>query len=191
MGVSTAKARDQMSDQELINKYKETEDSRFIGDLYQRYAHLVLGTCIRYLKNEAEGQDAVADIFEELMDKLLKHEVSNFKSWLYTLARNHCLMKLRKKKPIKEVELEEEKIQDQFVENPDFEHLNNEEQSQEDILHQALSQLKEPQKVCVELFYLKEKSYKEVADITGYDLKKVKSYIQNGKRNLKLLLTKK
>lgn len=190
MGVGTAQARDQMSDQELIIKYQETENTHFIGDLYSRYAHLVLGTCIRYLKDEEAGKDAVADIFEELMKKLLKHEVSNFKSWLYTLARNHCLMKLRKKKPFKEVELEEEKIQDQFVENPDFEHLNNEEQSQEEILQSALNQLKEPQKICVELFYLKEKSYKEVADITGYDLKRVKSYIQNGKRNLKLLLTK-
>lgn len=178
-----------MSDLELIALYKETGNNHHVGVLFNRHSHLILGTAIKYLKHKEEAKDASMDIFEELLEKLLRHDVSNFKSWVYSLTRNHCLMKIRKRKGIIEEEFNAEKNEIHFMESPTFEHLDSEAQSETELLTSALSKLKEHQRVCVELFYLKEMSYKEVAEKTGHELKKVKSYIQNGKRNLQLLLS--
>lgn len=178
------------SDLELIAKYKETEDIKHVAELFQRYTSLIVGTSYKYLKNSEDAQDAMMEIFEELLPKLLVHEVSNFKSWLYSLTRNHCLMKLRKRKGIIEVDLEEEKFENKFMESPSFEHLDSEAPTETDLLTDALGQLKDHQKTCVEMFFLKEMSYKQVADATGFEMNKVKSYIQNGKRNLLLILSK-
>lgn len=182
--------RESLSDLELIKLYKESGNNHYVGVLFTRYDHLILGTAIKYLKHKEEARDASMDIFEELLDKLMRHEVSNFKSWLYSLTCNHCLMKIRKRKGIIEEEFQAEKNETYFMESPSFEHLDSEAQSETELLKSALSKLKEHQRVCVELFYLKEMSYKEVSEITGHELKKVKSYIQNGKRNLQLLLSK-
>ena len=189
MGATTTR-QVKHSDLELIARYKETEDNQFVGELFKRYTHLILGTCIKYLKSQQDAQDAMMDIFEELLKKLLAHNVTNFKSWLYSLTRNHCLMKIRKNKGITEVGIENENFENYFMETPDFEHLDTESRSEEDLLYEALAQLKEHQKVCVELFYIKELSYQQVSEKTGFELKKVKSYIQNGKRNLQLILSK-
>lgn len=178
------------SDLELIAKYKETEDIKHVAELFQRYTSLIVGTSYKYLKNTEDAQDAMMEIFEELLPKLQVHDVSNFKSWLYSLTRNHCLMKLRKRKGIIEVDLEEEKFENKFMESPSFEHLDSEAPTETDLLQDALKQLKDHQKTCVEMFFLKEMSYKQVADATGFDMNKVKSYIQNGKRNLLLILSK-
>lgn len=177
------------SDLELIVQYKETRDQRFVGDLFQRYKHLVVGACMNYLKHQEEAKDASMDIFEELMHKLLEHEIKNFKSWLYSLTRNHCLMKMRKRKGIAEVDVQSEKIENQFMESADFEHLVSEKQDESEVLLAAIAQLKDGQRECIRLFFLKELSYKEVADMMNLDLKQVKSNIQNGKRNLQLILT--
>lgn len=188
--ASSIGTQGEKSDLDLIRRYKETGDNRFVGELFQRYTHLILGTCIKYLKSKADAQDAMMDIFEELLRKLKTHEVSNFKNWLYSLSRNHCLMKIRKNKGITVVDIENEKIEHKFMESPTYEHLDNEEPSESERLAGALAQLKDNQKQCVELFYLKEMSYKQVADHTGFEMKKVKSYIQNGKRNLLLILSR-
>jgi RNA polymerase sigma-70 factor (ECF subfamily) len=187
---STSLAAHGTTDLELVARYKETEDLRVVGELYQRHKALILGRCTHFLKSKDDAQDASMDIFEELVAKLLVHNVANFRSWLYTLVGNHCLMKIRKVKDIKEVDVQSEKIENRFMENPDFEHLLVEGQSESELLQVAMAQLKENQRLCVDLFYLQELSYKEVAEKTGFDLNQVKSDIQNGKRNLKLILTK-
>lgn len=176
------------TDIELIARYRATKDQQFVGNLFQRYKHLVVGACMKYLKHQEEAKDATMDIFEELIYKLLEHDIKNFKSWLYSLTRNHCLMKIRKGKGISEVDIQNEKIENQFMETADFEHLVNEKQDESEVLLAAIEQLKDGQRECIRLFYLKELSYKEVADITQLDLKQVKSNIQNGKRNLQLIL---
>jgi RNA polymerase sigma factor (sigma-70 family) len=176
------------TDIELIARYRATKDQQFVGNLFQRYKHLVVGACMKYLKHQEEAKDASMDIFEELIYKLLEHDIKNFKSWLYSLTRNHCLMKIRKGKGISEVDIQNEKIENQFMETADFEHLVNEKQDESEVLLAAIEQLKDGQRECIRLFYLKELSYKEVADITQLDLKQVKSNIQNGKRNLQLIL---
>ncbi|MCV9388198.1 RNA polymerase sigma factor [Reichenbachiella ulvae] len=174
------------TDKEIIQAYKRSGDMELLGELYEQYMHLVLGVCLKYLKSKAEAQDAVIEIFEELVVKLQNHEVDHFKSWLYVLTRNHCLMKLRKQKS----RGHEEEIGEAFMESEPFQHHEDETRLEDNLekLKSCIAKLKEEQKRCVDLFFLQEKCYQEIADSTNFDLKKVKSYIQNGKRNLKICM---
>jgi RNA polymerase sigma factor (sigma-70 family) len=174
----------------LITQYKNTQDIRLVGELFERHAHLILAIAKKYFEDQEDAKDAASDIFEELVTKLLNHDVTNFKSWLYSVVRNHCLMKLRKSKGITEVDVDDKKFENVFMESPSFEHLNDGTQSETEIIHNAIAQLKDHQRVCVEMFFLQELSYKEVSERTGFELSQVKSYIQNGKRNLQLILSK-
>lgn len=181
----------QFSDSELILEYKNSGNNVLVGILYKRYAHLVLGLCIKYLKDKDEAQDAVMQIFEKLLQDLLKHQIEFFKSWLYTYSKNHCLMNLRLKqsKLKKEIQLYENATL--FMEKEEEEHHHiNEKEKQYELLELAIQGLSPEQKICIECFYLRNKSYQEIADQTGYSLNEVKSYIQNGKRNLKIKLEK-
>ena len=183
---NTAKINEQ-DDSSLIAAYKQNGDLEVLGELYNKYMHLVFGVCFNYFKDEELSKDAVMQIFEELVVKLKMHEVQNFKSWLHVLTRNHCLMALRKSAKNLTVTLE-----DNFVENGDFVHLDMDDakETQLTVMEKCMETLSEEQRRSVDLFYLQEKCYKEVADITGYDMLKVKSYIQNGKRNLKICIEK-
>lgn len=179
------------ADEQLVELYKSTSNSEIVGELFKRYTHLVFGVCMKYLKDEDQSKDAVMQIFEKLLSDLHKNEISNFKSWLYSVSKNHCLMFLRKEKTINRVK-EEVKINSQqvFMESEDEEHQYIELDNNAKVLLDAVKSLPKEQQICIELFYLKEKSYKEVVEITGHEMKKVKSYIQNGKRNLKIHLDK-
>jgi len=181
------------SDEELVEAYKREQDNKNIGELFERYTHLVFGVCMKYLKDEEKSKDAVMQIFEELYDKLLRFEISSFKSWLYSVAKNHCLMQLRKEKSEVKNKLEiYHRVQQEIMESGDIIHLDKtDDNSTIKKLQTGILSLKAEQRECVELLYLQNKSYNEVAEITGYDLKKVKSYIQNGKRNLRIYLEKK
>jgi RNA polymerase sigma factor (sigma-70 family) len=173
------------SDEELIKTFSETGDNRFIGIIYQRYSHLVLGLSLKYLKNKDEAQDAVIQIFTNLIKDLKKHKIQYFKSWLYVYSKNFCLMELRKRQSTLKKELELKENVHLFMELPDIEHLN-EKEKQITLMETAIHLLNKEQKVCIELFYLKNKSYVEICQLTGFTNNDVKSYIQNGKRNLKL-----
>jgi RNA polymerase sigma-70 factor (ECF subfamily) len=186
VGLFKARNIKSLTDNELIAKYKKTGDNSLVGELYKRYSHLVYGVCLKYLKNEEEAKDAVLQIFENLLEDLKKHEIQNFKSWLHSVSRNHCLMFLRKQQTkLKRVNEYEAVYQHEETFSAPFEvHRQEEKEVLLTKLEEAMMGLKEEQRVCIELFFLKEKCYNEVAQITGYDIKKVKSYIQNGKRNL-------
>ncbi|MCE3228169.1 MAG: polymerase, sigma-24 subunit, subfamily [Bacteroidetes bacterium] len=173
------------SDNDLINKFLESGDNSFVGILYERYGHLVLGLCIKYLKNKDEAQDAVIQIFTNLMNDLKKHKIEFFKSWLYVYSKNFCLMELRKRQSTLKKELELKENVHLVMDFSDPQHLHEKEQ-QISVMERALEQLNGEQKRCIELFYLKNKSYNEIIEITGYSNNEVKSHIQNGKRNLKL-----
>jgi RNA polymerase sigma factor (sigma-70 family) len=177
------------TDTELINNFLEKKDNLFIGILYERYGHLVLGLCIKYLKNKDEAQDAVIQIFTQLLTDLLKHKVQYFKSWLYTYSKNFCLMELRKRQSTLKKELELKENLHLIMDFSDPAHLN-EKEKQITHLELAIGELNEGQKICIQLFYLQNKSYDEVSAKTGYSNNEVKSFIQNGKRNLKLKLEK-
>lgn len=169
-----------LSDAELIEAYRRQDDQEALGLLFQRYMHLVYGLCLKCLKVREESQDAVMSIFEQLSKKLKTQEISYFKSWLYIVAKNHCLMVLRKKTNQKE-------FNGLVMENEAVLHPNDEYEVDNDLdaLKDCLEGLKDKQKECVSLFYLKQKSYEEITSATSFTLNEVKSSIQNGKRNLK------
>lgn len=180
----------------VIQKYKESGDLSFLGDLYAPYMPLVYGVCLKYLKSPEASEDAVMSIFEQLIDKLKVHEVKNFKSWLYTLSKNYCLMEIRKNKGIQHLDFED--ISEKDLLNDEVSSDTSEFKNIQDIewqlehnfnkLKGCLNKLTFEQKTCIELFYLQKKCYKSITEITSFDMKQVKSYIQNGKRNLKICL---
>lgn len=178
----------QASDAELLAAYRQAHSIDVLATLYQRYMELVYGVCLKYLPDGEAARDAVMNIFEELVKKLHRHEVDNFKSWLYTLAKNHCLMQLRSSKHIKITELGAT-----LVQSDENLHLNGVHEKEEHLqrMEHCMKTLPAEQKQCVELFYLEGKSYNEITAATGFDWKQVRSFIQNGRRNLKICMEKK
>lgn len=174
-----------MSDIELVAYYKKTQDKQFVGELYKRYSHLVLGMCINYFKDKDVAKDVVMQLFEKLFDELKKREVENFKGWLTFVVRNFCISLIRK-----EHSQQNRDEQYRILVSSDLENNECEEETEIQIvqLESALKELNPLQKKCIELFYYKNMSYSQIVEITGYTVNEVKSYIQNGKRNLKLLM---
>ena len=153
-----------------------------LGELYQRYMDLVYGVCLKYYKEPETAKDSVMQIFEELVTKLKKHEVENFKGWLHQVARNHCLMQLRTPRNMKTVEFKTELMQSE--ENV---HLNGVLEKEENFrkLENCLETLSGHQQEAIRLFYLEGRCYNEITEITGQEWNQVRSLIQNGRRNLK------
>lgn len=181
-----------LSDNELVARFRETGDNLCIGELFTRYRHLVFGVCMKYLADEDESQDVQMQVFEKLLKDLQRHQVEQFKGWLYTVTKNECLMYLRSRKSKRAHEQELKKDFTGIVETEAAMHpdgvTDTEQQLRE--MEDSLGGLGEGQRRCLELFYLDKKCYKEVAEITGFSLNEVKSYIQNGKRNLKIMMSK-
>lgn len=176
-----------LSDEELCQQYLDKHKPQFIGLLFDRYYHLVLGLCLKYLKNETESKDAVLSIFEKLHKDLKTHEPRHFKSWLYMVSKNYCLNLLRKQKSKRE----KESSYHYYREQGEDEAVNHQmKEAEYENLAEALNELKEPQQSCIRLFFLEQKCYQEIAEHMNLSLKKVKSSIQNGKRNLKIILSK-
>jgi RNA polymerase sigma factor (sigma-70 family) len=173
------------TDEELIALYKKTEDLEIVGVLYDRYTALTFGVCLKYLKDREESRDAVMQIFEKLIASLKSHEIKVFKAWLYVTARNHCLMQLRSRKG-----KNFEDLSPFLMETGGNGHQEHGADIERDLsrLEKCVELLAKEQKQCVRLFYIQQKCYKEITEATGYDLNKVKSYIQNGKRNLKICM---
>lgn len=176
-----------ISDQQLLTSFYTSRDNYWLGILLQRYTLLLLGVCMKYLKNEEEAKDCVQQVFLKAITELHKYRVEYFKSWLYMVAKNHCLMKLRDKQGKTPAE-----IREQMAIAPEEDNsLHLEKDRQLELMSDCLNELNKEQKQCVTLFYLEKRSYQEIADRTGFSLMQVKSHIQNGKRNLKILLERK
>jgi RNA polymerase sigma factor (sigma-70 family) len=177
-----------LSDLELLQLYKLNGDAIIFGLLYKRHATMALGVANKYLQPEDDAKDAVMQVFEQLLQNINYHKIDNFKSWLYSVVKNFCLMKLRKEKNLTIVREEEGKNIFSVVEKEQLLHQDEVKLKESNLtnLEMAIETLNEEQKKCIELFYLQQKSYAEVVEITGYTLNNVKSFIQNGKRNLKL-----
>jgi RNA polymerase sigma factor (sigma-70 family) len=176
-----------LSDSELLENYKQTHDKKVIGELYKRYTHLILGMCINFYRDRDDAEDALLQIFEQLMEDLKKHEVNCFKAWLICKVKNYCLNDLRCKDFQNLAMQEFQQFVCTDVSEPDKELIDKKENMLER-LHKSIHELNDFQKKCIELYYLQNKSYAQIVAITGYSLKEVKSYLQNGKRNLKLIL---
>ncbi|MBL0328352.1 MAG: sigma-70 family RNA polymerase sigma factor [Bacteroidetes bacterium] len=177
-----------LTDNELVKHYKMSSDKIYVGELYKRYTHLVLGMCINYFKDKDVAKDVVLQIFEKLFEELKKREVENFKAWLTFVVRNHCISELRKMQTQLNRDVEYQyQVKVNAIEED--EELEAEEEQKLEALEKALESLNPFQKKCIELFYLKNMTYTQIVEMTGYSVNEVKSYIQNGKRNLKMIIT--
>jgi RNA polymerase sigma-70 factor (ECF subfamily) len=190
--LRSSKSRQQLTDQELIDRYVKTGEGALVAELFERYSTQIYAICKKYLKDEEEARDAAMEVFEYLLKEIPKYEIRAFKSWLARATTNFCLMRLRKHKSQDAQQEAYKKNELAIVESEEAPHLDGEIPSKELELLEleaAVMELKDEQKACIELFFLKGKSYEEVAAITGYSYNQVKSHIQNGKRNLKLRLS--
>jgi len=171
-----------VTDQELLIRYKTTGNLAHVGELFSRYQSLIYGVCLKYFRDRDDAKDAMMQLFEKLTGILKTHDVEHFKSWLYVTTRNHCLMQMRAGKG----KFAQENSSS-IMENSLFVHPEEEPELEVNLtrLEKCIETLVEEQKQCVQLFYLQEKCYKDITHHTGFDLHQVKSYIQNGKRNLK------
>jgi RNA polymerase sigma-70 factor (ECF subfamily) len=180
------------SDQLLLQRYRENGDNECAGILLKRYSLLVFGVCMKYLKNSTDAKDATQQVFEKAILEAQKYDIPYFKSWIYSVARNHCLMQLRSAstKP---------RILDEYPEDLTSDAVSDHEitlnalsiENEESSLLHAIDELSKEQSACIRLFYLKKLSYQEIQKTTGFNFHQVKSYIQNGKRNLRIILEKK
>jgi RNA polymerase sigma-70 factor (ECF subfamily) len=171
-----------LTDEALVQLFKQTQDKSCVGVLYERYAHLVLGSCIHFVKRTAEAEDITSGIFEHLHEKLLKHEVTYFKSWLFMVTRNECMMHFRRtKKQGYQVEIPTELLEDDIEDSYSIE-------SRLSLVEGVLSELKEMQRICLHYFYFDQLSYEQISEKMNIPIKEVKSHLQNGKRNLKIRL---
>jgi RNA polymerase sigma-70 factor (ECF subfamily) len=174
----------------LIDKFRSTGDLEYLGRLYEKYVHLVFGVCLKYLRDREASSDATMQIFEKLIIEIPKREIENFKPWLHVITKNHCLMHLRSEKT--RSARQEKLLEDQaiFMESSIEMHHHNEQVLDQDleVLRKCIDQLKAGQQECIKLFYLEERCYQEISEMTSLELNKVKSYIQNGKRNLKICM---
>jgi RNA polymerase sigma-70 factor (ECF subfamily) len=178
----------QETDEELLQLFCNTGDTSLFGTLFDRYIPLTYGLCLKYLQNEEDAEDAVMQLFEELLEKVKKHEIKEFRTWLYSVAKNHCLQIIRKKNSQIEIELRPD-----FMESDEILHLLNEDEENDErlqALKKCLEKLPIHQKNAIKRFFFENFSYADISDSTGYPVNKVKSYIQNGKRNLEICIKK-
>lgn len=181
-----------MSDKELIERYRYSFDNAYIGNLFQRYSHMLFGICLKYMKDEERAKDAVMEVFEKVLKDLKRHEVSNFRTWVYSVTKNYCLMQLRKDRTLDNRYEGFAYLSQQIMEEDVVEHLNDEDTQEETDkrLTRAIETLSEEQRECIRLFFFEKKSYDEIQTLTGFNYKQVKSFLQNGKRNLKIQMTR-
>ena len=176
-----------------MHRYRNSHETMYVGELYQRYTHLVYGVCMKYLHNDAEAEDMTMQVFEKLIQDLKKHHITSFKPWLHMVVKNHCMMHFRKGAidAKKETRLKFELTNS--VEKEEVDHLQEAEDKKFVLqyLKEGIDELKDEQRECIELFYLKECSYNEISGMTGFSVNEVKSHLQNGKRNLKKFITAK
>lgn len=188
MWLINRKKIEKTEDRDLILEFRRSGDQKKIGVLFERYSHLVFGVCMKYLKNTDDSKDATLNIFEKAMADLKKYDVEKFSFWIHTVARNYCLMQLRNRRAMIYIDDEQgpgEKVLNQQNEAGNADVLEKRIQ----LLEEAIGNLNQEQRTCIDLFYLKKYCYQDVSNITGYSLNEVKSHIQNGKRNLKIYIT--
>ena len=175
------------TDEQLLDDYQQSGELRYLGDLYARYMQLVYGVCLKYLTDSELAKDATMQIFEELVSKVHKHSIDNFRGWLYILAKNHCLMKLRSSKKQVTVPFDGSFMQLSPDEHPE---ARVEKEGQLQLLEKCIEKLKDDQQRIVKMFYLQEKCYNEIVAETSLDWGQVRSLVQNGRRNLKICMEK-
>lgn len=175
----------QKTDNELLTHYSNFKDQEYLAELYNRYSHLILLVCVKYLNDRETAKDAVMDIYENLVKSISESKIENFKNWIYSVTKNHCLMIKRKKSS----KIEKTNISNiDFMEYDTFLHQEEDDKFTAELIREKIKILKNNQRECIERFYYNKQSYKEIAEIISETENSVKSYLQNGKRNLRILI---
>ena len=177
-----------LPDNELIDRFRYSHDNLYIGELYSRYSHLVLGLCIKYFRDIETAKDATMSIFELSMRELKRHRIENFKSWLFTVSKNYCLQELRKTNSLFQKEELYKVFLSETMESDLAMHPIDEKEKLITKMESLLPSIKNNQRICLKMFYLEGKSYADISQELNFSLKDIKSHIQNGKRNLKIKL---
>lgn len=175
-----------ITDNQLIERFTIDQNKEWLGILLERYTLLLLGVCMKYLKNEEAAKDAVQQVFLKALNEIGKYPIQYPKSWLYKVACNHCLMQLRDHKT--NIPLAENAP---LIEEPSDLQEHQLKEVNLTLLETCITELNKEQQTCITLFYLQKQSYQAIGEVTGMSILQVKSHIQNGKRNLKLLMVKK
>jgi RNA polymerase sigma factor (sigma-70 family) len=181
---------DGLSDEEIVVQYRKTGDRQLVGELFRRYTRFVFLVCMKYLEDEDEAKDAAMQVFENLFAGLKKHDIRSFRPWLHTVTKNHCLYQIRSARQMQISANEMKKDASSNMETSDVLHLEDVEEKRLKHLEEAILLLSREQQLCIELFYLKKLRYQEIVERTGQTYEQVKSHIQNGKRNLRILISK-
>lgn len=183
--IRIASTYKEWTDEQLVTTYRKDGDQQLLAELFLRYHELLYGTCMKYLKDQEQAKDAVINIYEELVVKLQKHEVDNFRGWVHMVTKNHCLMQLRKTKKEFATEITENDVYSEGTT-----HLEDVLTKENELnrLEHCIEGLVDGQRSVIRMFYLEERSYKEIAELTGNDWNKIRSLVQNGRRNLKLCM---
>ncbi|MEY3059849.1 MAG: hypothetical protein RL000_1201 [Bacteroidota bacterium] len=183
---------EQYSDATLLDLYKKDKDTKWLGYLFERYSLLVFGVCMKYLKQVNDAKDATQQVFEKAFVEINKYEVTYFKSWIYSIAKNHCLMQLRGKgHQTVFMDTLPEEFGEELSPIELFDSKDDLLEKQIENLGEAIQHLNQEQKTCIDLFYLQKLSYRDIEEKTGFNFQQVKSHIQNGKRNLRIFLEQK
>jgi len=182
---SNKEDKNSCTDEELLQQYIKSGNSDYFGVLYNRYIPLIYGVCLKYLQNESKAQDAVMEIFEYLLLKIPSYDIQVFKPWLYTVVKNHCFKVLKSNKRELLVDFDSNVMESDTILSLSG---NESDKDYEEALDYCMAKLSEPQRATIELFFVQSMSYADIVDNTSYDLKSVKSYLQNGKRNLKICI---
>lgn len=185
-----------LSDEEICQQFAATGDRKLIGELYKRYGHLVYGACMKYLKDPEESKDLVSIIFEKLILKIPNIQILAFNPWLYTVIKSECLMRLRRGKHYENLKTNVQRLEEnndtfapRYGDNTQVgKGLTLEAANREEMVIEAIKELKPEQRECITLFFFDKKSYKEIVEMTNHSAKEVKSFLQNGKRNIKQFL---
>jgi RNA polymerase sigma-70 factor (ECF subfamily) len=178
-----------LSDEELVYRFAHRQEQAAMTALFERYGHLIYGVCLKLLKDTEAAKDAMQQVFIQLIDDLPRFQITHFKSWLYRVARNHCLMQLRKSRPVNGNVIIDETADEWDVEDENGLHHKVAEEARYQRLETALTELNNEQRTCIDLFYLQRLTYADISEKTGWSVMAVKSHIQNGRRNLKIKIT--
>jgi RNA polymerase sigma factor (sigma-70 family) len=179
--IFLGKPKYQLKDEEVLAKYRTSGKPEWLDEIFRRYSGLSYGVCLKYLKNTDDARDTVMQAFLKLQSELVRTEPRNFKSWLYVLLKNECLMRLRASGKV---------IQQEIPEHLPTESETDSKELDLQAMEKAMELLNEAQRICIQLFYMEGLSYKELEERTGYSPMEVKSYLQNGRRNLRLAIEK-
>ena len=179
-----------LSDEELLALYNSSGKSDYFGELYDRYIPLLYGVCLKYLHDPDKSKDAVMQLFEDLLPKISNYDIAVFRTWIYSVVKNHCLQILRKENKEIIVDFDTNRMESDDILHLLSEEKDDDESEKMEALRRCMEKLPEQQRICIANFFWEEMSYADIVDATGYALSQVKSYIQNGKRNLKVCIDK-